>query len=158
MSDNEDETPPKDEGKSNNISRVAMKIPPFWHDSPEIWFAQVEAQFGNADITTDLTRFNSIVGAIESRILTQVADAVLNPPTRDKYENLKKQILDRFADTEHKKMTKLLSNMSLGDKKPSHLLNEMKRLGGTNITDEFLKTKPTIPNPSNPLHKRSGSK
>lgn len=37
-------------------------------------------------------------------------------------------------------MTKLLSNMALGDKKPSHWMNEMRRLGGNNITDDFLNT------------------
>lgn len=147
MTDPNQDPPPVNNGNNQppgntttNISRVSLKVPPFWHDSPEIWFAQIEAQFTITQTTTDNSKFNNVVGAIESKVLTQVADAVLNPPATGKYENLKAQIIARFADTEHKKMTKLLSNMALGDRKPSHMLNEMKRLGGANITEDFLKT------------------
>lgn len=126
--------------RTGDIQRVTLKIPPFWYDSPEIWFAQIEAQFTISSTTTDISKFNTVVGAIESKILTQVSDAVLKPPAQGKYENLKQQIIARFADTEHKKMSKLLSDMALGDKKPSHLLNEMRRLGGDNINEDFLKT------------------
>lgn len=129
-----------DQDEGANVSRVSIKVPPFWHESPEIWFAQVEAQFGITGTSTDVSKFNTVVGAIESRILTQVSQAVLNPPATQKYENLKSQILSTYEDSEHKKMSKLLSDMPLGDRKPSHLLNEMRRLGGDNITDEFLKT------------------
>lgn len=123
-----------------NVSRVSIKVPPFWHESPEIWFAQVEAQFGITGTTTDLSKFNTVLAAIESRILTQVSQAVLNPPANDKYKNLKEQILKVYTDSEHKKMSKLLSDMPLGDRKPSQVLNEMRRLGGANITEGFLKT------------------
>lgn len=126
--------------KKAKIQRVSVKVPPFWSDSPEIWFAQIEAQFSIAHVRTDISKFNTIVGAIESKVLGQVSDAVLNPPDENRYENLKRVIISRFSDSEQCKMRKLLSEMSLGDQKPSQLLNEMKRLGGTKITDEFLKT------------------
>ena len=124
---------------STEISRVTLKVPPFWYESPEIWFAQIESQFTITQTTTDITRFNTVVASIEAKILTQVSDAVLNPPETNKYANLKAEILKAFADTEHKKISKLLSNLALGDKKPSHLLNEMRRLGGSMITEDFLK-------------------
>lgn len=142
--DGQQNPPHGNEDPTANVSRVTIKVPPFWHESPEIWFAQVEAQFAitgtGTGTTTDTSKFNTVLGHIESRILTQVTEAVLNPPANGKYENLKQQILKRFTDTEHKKMSKLLSEMPLGDRKPSHLLNEMKLLGGANVTEEFLKT------------------
>lgn len=122
------------------IQRVGLKIPPFWEVSPEIWFAQIEAQFTTAQVTTDISKFNAIVGAIESKILTEVTDAVLQPPQADKYKNLKKRILEEFSDSSHKKMTKLLQDIALGDQKPSSLLNEMRRLSTPDMTDDLLKT------------------
>lgn len=122
------------------IQRVGLKIPPFWEESPDIWFAQIEAQFANAQVTTDISKFNAVVGAIESKILTQVSSAVLNPPTNDKYKNLKDKIIETFSESEHKKMSKLLENIALGDQKPSMLLNEMRRLSSTEMTDDLLKT------------------
>lgn len=140
MSDHENDADKKDEEKHMEIHRVGLKTPPFWPQCPEIWFAQIEAQFVTAQVKTDASKFNTVVGAIESNVLCQVSAAVLNPPTEDKYGNLKKLIIDRFSDSAQSKMRKLLSEMSLGDQKPSNLLNEMKRLGGTSLTEEFLKT------------------
>lgn len=128
------------QNESAFIQRIGLKIPPFWEESPDIWFAQIEAQFANAQVTTDQSKFNAVVGAIESKILTQVSDAVLNPPANDKYKNLKDKIVGAFSESEHKKMTKLLENIALGDQKPSMLLNEMKRLSSTEMTDDLLKT------------------
>lgn len=122
------------------IQKIGLKIPSFWHDCPEIWFAQMEAQFVVGKITSDNAKFNTIVATIESKVLCQVSDAVLNPPPNDKYNNLKNMIMSRYSDSQQCKIQKLLSEMSLGDQKPSQLLTEMKRLGGTTVTDEFMKT------------------
>lgn len=73
-------------------------------------------------------------------MLTQVSDAVLHPPADAKYENLKRCIIERFSESEQRKMTKMLSELELGDKKPSQLYNELKQLGGSNVTEEFLIT------------------
>lgn len=76
--------------KEKLIQKIGIKVPPFWHDCPEIWFAQIEAQFSVGKITSDNAKFNTIVASIESKILCQVSDAVLNPPNSDKYNNIKK--------------------------------------------------------------------
>lgn len=80
-----------------SINRVSVKVPPFWDENPEIWFAQVEAQFANAGVIADLSRFNTVVAAIETKILTQITDAVLQPPETDKYLNLKTVLLERYG-------------------------------------------------------------
>lgn len=126
--------------QSNLVQRVSVKVPPFWNDSPDIWFVQVESQFSNAGITTDESKFNTVVGAIESKILSHVREAVLNPPVGTKYTNLKEKLLKEFADSDYTNMKKLFSELSLGDNKPTFLLNEMRRLGGANVTDDVLKT------------------
>lgn len=138
MSDveNEDQDIPKNE---KAISRVTVKVPPFWATQPQIWFAQIESQFEICGITTDVTKFNTIVGNIESSVLTQVTDAVLSPPEKEKYENLKKAIIERYSDSEQSRMRKLLSDVDLGDKKPSQLYNELRQLGGDKINADFLK-------------------
>lgn len=147
MSDDEDTSQKASGNKSESglknelhIQKIGIKVPPFWHDCPEIWFAQIEAQFSVGKITSDNAKFNTIVASIESKILCQVSDAVLNPPGTDKYNNLKSLIISRYSDSAQSKIQKLLSEMSLGDQKPSQLLAEMKRLGGTTVTDEFMKT------------------
>lgn len=122
------------------VNRIAVKVPPFWPERPEIWFAQVEAQFGIAGITTDASKFNTIVAAIESNVLAQIADAILLPPETGKYEYLKRCIVERFCDSEAKKIQKLLSDIDLGDRKPSQLLNELSSLAKDRVSGDFLKT------------------
>lgn len=121
------------------ISRVSVKVPPFWATQPQIWFAQIESQFDICGVSTDVTKFNTIVGNIESSVLTQVTDAVLTPPEKEKYEHLKKAIIECYSDSEQLRMRKLLSQVDLGDKKPSQLYNELRQLGGENINADFLK-------------------
>lgn len=128
-----------DDGDKKEISRVAVKVPPFWASQPKIWFAQIESQFEICGITTDITKFNTIVGNIESSVLTQVTDAVLTPPAKEKYENLKKAIIDRYSDSEQSRMRKLFSDVDLGDKKPSQLYNELRQLAGEKVDTDFLK-------------------
>lgn len=91
---------------SEIVSNIAIRIPPFWLEKPQIQFAQIEAQFQSIKITRDSLKFNAIIGAIESQVLTQVSDAVLNPPSTNKYENLKTQIVERFEDSEQRKIKK----------------------------------------------------
>lgn len=133
------ETNTANNGDTPKISRVTVKVPPFWATQPQIWFAQIESQFDICGVSTDLTKFNTIVGNIESSVLTQVTDAVLTPPENDKYENLKKAIIERYTDSEQSRMRKLLSDVDLGDKKPSQLYNELRQLGGEKINADFLK-------------------
>lgn len=126
--------------QDNVVNRVAVKVPPFWDENPEIWFAQVEAQFANAGVISDISRFNTVVAAIETKILTQITDAVLQPPETGKYVNLKTVLLERYGASEQEKIRKLLSEIELGDRKPTQLLNEMRHLGGSQINEQLLHT------------------
>lgn len=122
------------------VDRVTIRPPPFWRADPKLWFVQLEAQFEISRITVDSTKYNYVVSAIDTDILTQIADFLLNPPTENKYEELKIRLIDIYSESNEKKLRKLLSEVSLGDKKPSQLLAEMSKLGGTSISQEVFRT------------------
>lgn len=45
-----------------------------------------------------------------------------------------------FEESDGRKVNKLLTELDLGDRKPSHLLREMKVLTGTQVQTDFLRT------------------
>lgn len=121
------------------VNRVAVKVPPFWKTDPSIWFAQVEAQFDLGGITNEKTKYNHIVSAVDTEILSQVSDIIQKPPETDRYQALNNRLIELFTDSQESKLRRLLGDMRLGDKKPSMLLNEMQRLGGLACSAQLLK-------------------
>lgn len=65
---------------------------------------------------------------------------MLNPPQTDKYKAIKDKLISVLSESNDKKIKKLMSDITLGDMKPSQLLNEMRRLGDTAVPPESLKT------------------
>ncbi|XP_064211987.1 uncharacterized protein LOC135265764 [Tribolium castaneum] len=122
------------------IERVTVKPPPFWKGDPKLWFIQLEAQFNLGKITSDTTKYHYVVSAIDTSVLQQIAAFVTNPPAVNQYEGIKQRLISTFSDSQERQLRKLLSEIDLGDKKPSQLLNEMKRLGDSAVSDELLKT------------------
>ncbi|GFW53848.1 transposon Tf2-6 polyprotein [Trichonephila clavipes] len=70
--------------------------------------------------------------------LSYVSDIVLSPPNSDKYHTLSQRLITQFSDSETQKIKKLLTDLQLGDEKPSHLLRKMKELSNGQLQDDFL--------------------
>lgn len=60
--------------------------------------------------------------------------------TSDMYMTLKSHLIDQFADSEQKRIKKLLHDLELGDTRPSHLLREMRYLAGSQMNESMLKS------------------
>ncbi|KAH7954619.1 hypothetical protein HPB49_020239 [Dermacentor silvarum] len=62
-----------------------QRPPPTRTSSPEVWFAQVEAQFSLARITQDRTRYDNVVAHLDSRYAAELRDVHASPPADDCY-------------------------------------------------------------------------
>ncbi|GFT70700.1 uncharacterized protein NPIL_160321, partial [Nephila pilipes] len=90
---------------NTEINRVAVKPPIFWRNKPKLWFLQLEAQFANSGISQDATKYNIVVAALDENVLDFVVDILSNPPENEKYDTLKKALLNRLTDTEESRLT-----------------------------------------------------
>lgn len=132
---------PNDGGQAAaDVAKVGLKLPPFWDKHPVLWFANIEAQFIVSGITQDATKYYSVISGLTSEILNYVSDIVLTPPETEKYETLKARLIDEFSDSEQRRIKAVVSELVLGDDKPSHLLRKMRQLAGKTLGEEFLKT------------------
>ena len=117
---------------------INIKLPPFWASDPQIWFAQVEAQFATRRITSQSTKFSHVVAALQPEIAQEVRDLLLGPPADAPYDVLKDELTRRTSESEQRRLQMLLTELELGDRKPSQLLRKMRQLLGEHKLEEGI--------------------
>ena len=98
-----------------SINRVAVRIPTFWAQDPEMWFAQVETQFALAGITTEDTKFNYVASNLDSKYAIEIRDILTSPPDNGKYTKLKSELIGQLSGSQDQKTRRLLERKEIGD-------------------------------------------
>ena len=64
------------------VNATAVKLPSFWQGNPEVWFRQVESVFTtrNPAITTQDTKFEYVIQALDNNTAERVQYIILDPP------------------------------------------------------------------------------
>ena len=109
-----------------NLSRLGVKIPPFWPKDPALWFGQVESQFTLANITTEETRFHHVVSALTLEAAAEVRDMILTPPTNP-YTTLKDTLIARTSESAAQRVKKALDSAEVSDLRPTQILRSLER-------------------------------
>ena len=119
---------------TKHSGRGQLEVAPV--SDPEVWFAQVEAQFATRDITA---KFNYIVASLSPEHATEVRDLLLHPPDVRPYDVFREQLIKRTAASEQRRLQQLLTSEELGDRKPSQLLRRMQQLLGGRTDSPFVR-------------------
>ena len=116
------------------VAAVNLNILPFWPANPEVWFAQMDAQFTTRGITVQKTKFDYIVASLSHEVATEVRDLILHQLTDQHYNILKEHLIKRTAASEQWKLQQLFNAEELGDRKPTQLLRHMQQVLGDRVS------------------------
>lgn len=130
---------------SSSAAVAAIAIPrlnpPVMADTNiDAYFMSLEFWFAASGITAqhDSQRYNIVMAQVPPQKLGELRTIVENTPTSGKYAYIKSKLTEHFADSQQRRLHRVLSEMHLGDLKPSHLFNEMKRVAGDSLGDTLL--------------------
>jgi hypothetical protein len=104
-----------------------VHIPDFWTEEPALWFTRVEASFRHANVTSPSTKFDYVLMKLSTEVLKSVRDVIQQAPEpgKDIYLRLKSRLLSSYGPSKWKLANKLLDHPSLGDSRPSALMDSM---------------------------------
>ncbi|XP_076660282.1 uncharacterized protein LOC143363602 [Halictus rubicundus] len=126
-------------GSAPVVNRVAVKIPEFSPADPELWFAMVERSLDASGVTTEMTKFGYVLGALKPEYAAEVRDIILAPPAQP-YTKLKAELIKRLGSSQEQKTRRFLEHEEMGDRRPSQFLRHLRTLGGTTVSEEILRT------------------
>ncbi|KAJ8915870.1 hypothetical protein NQ315_015481 [Exocentrus adspersus] len=122
-----------------SLHRVAVRVPPFWPEDREIWFAQIENQFVVAGVVIEDTKCSYVAGNIEARYAKEVRDIPMRPPQLGKYQTLKSELIKRLSSSQEEKTCRLLAHEVMGDSKSSQFLRHLQGLEECVVPDSFIR-------------------
>uniref|UniRef100_A0A182PX53 DUF7041 domain-containing protein n=1 Tax=Anopheles epiroticus TaxID=199890 RepID=A0A182PX53_9DIPT len=97
-------------------------------DDVDTWFLCLEAAFNVNEVKSDRQKYYTVIVALGNRA-NYVYNAIAKSnrsENNDRYGTMKNAVLDYFQPSENQLLTNLLSGVSMGDRKPSMLLSEMR--------------------------------
>jgi hypothetical protein len=121
------------------VSRVAVRLPPFWAERPAVWFAQAVAQFSLAGVNSEITKFYSVISQLDRRYATEVEDNITSLPKRDAYTTLKTELIRRLSPSREQGIHQLLTLEEMGDHKPSQFLRHLRSFA-PDVPDDLLRS------------------
>lgn len=105
----------------------------------DVWFTALDYWFRASGVVEDDQKFEIVMSAIGTSGLMQMQHTLTDEPPVAKYQWARQRITAHFADSEQRRLNRLLSEMPLGDRRPSELYNEMRRVAGNVLGEAALK-------------------
>ena len=123
---------------ANTVSHLSVKPPPCWTQDIELWLYQCKAQFCTRGIQHETTKFDYIIQALPPDVMSQLRSFILNLPSEQPFTRLKIELQQLHALSNKQRYRKIMHKQSLGDKKPSQFLQQMRRLVGDQAESMFF--------------------
>ncbi|GFT41685.1 hypothetical protein TNCV_4707761, partial [Trichonephila clavipes] len=108
------------------VARIALRLPPFWKSNLFVYGLRNATMHSFSGISSDDTKYSALVANLDAETLSYVSDIVLALRAVTNITLSRSGSSPNLATRGLKKIKKLLTDLQLGDEKPSHLLRKMK--------------------------------
>ena len=105
-----------------------LRLPPFWPERLAVLFAQAEAQFTLAGISSERIKFCNVNSLLDHRYTTEGEDIITSARTGPPYTLLETELVRRLSSSTEQRMRLLLTVEEIGDRKPYQFLRYLKSL------------------------------
>lgn len=108
------------------ISKIAVKLPDFWTEDPDLWFLHAESAFRNAQISQSQTKFDHVVQKLPQNIMVSVRSLIMTASSSaTPYEDLKAKLVSSYTLTRWQRVAKVIHHPALGDRRPTAMMDSM---------------------------------
>lgn len=124
-----------------SITAPRLQPPSMSESNIESYFLSLEFWFAASGISAnvhDARKYNIVMAQVPPNKLSELRAIIDSVPANDKYTYIKTKLTEHFADSQQRRLQRVLLDMPLGDMKPSQLFNEMKRVAGNSLGDAVL--------------------
>ncbi len=101
--------------ENNNQHHGFLRLPPFWPENTEAWFAVAEIPFRLRQIDEEQQMFDVVINALPKESLRTVLDLITDPPEDLPYTD---RLTSSHQLTDFQHVEKLHTMDSLGGRKP----------------------------------------
>ena len=108
---------------------VDIKFHPFMKQNPNEWFEMLEQRFIARNVFADHDRYFNVIKNLPPDVLAKVEFLLKSLPPQDKYETLKRALIEKFSTKEETRINNFLNNTSMGTLTPSEFLEYLKATG-----------------------------
>ena len=99
-----------------------IKFHPFMRQNPREWFEMLEQRFAARNLMADHDRYYNVIKNLPPEILVKVEYLLKSLPPQNKYETLKRALIEKFSEKEDTRINNFLNNTSMGALTPSEFL------------------------------------
>jgi hypothetical protein len=117
---------------------VWPQLPPFTPRTAATWFAVAEVCFVAARISDPAAKVAAVLTRLEERERERVDDLLAGAALD--YEKFKCEMLRRFAETDNRRVQRLLQSEGIGDRTPSEFYHHLRRLATPDISEKMVLT------------------
>lgn len=122
------------------VAGAAVSLECFVPAYAEAWFRKAEAKFADCNVTREHTKYRKVLQALPVEMISKLHAFLEDDPLKGEqpYSRLKQTLLEMYKKTTSEQLTALFEALTLGDQRPSDLLNEMLRRAGRDVSEKFL--------------------